>query len=433
MNAKKINDHRRIAWRLSGRIAASQISAFIAIDVFLLFLILVYRADTSTLDRFYSLNVNLSETIGWMRGIPYLDIGSFWVLASVCVIEILLIINQTARMRRHIREQLEPLRELRVAADAFADAADKDGTGVSAEALRRMTDALRHVQARDMDTHIAAESLSPELRPLLDAIKDMLDRLESAYAAQNKFVSDASHELRTPIAVIQGYANLLSRWGSEDPETLKESIEAIRSEAESMKQMVNQLLFLARGDSDTLKVDMQPTDIVSIAAEVLREALMLDEAYAEQGEVDGGAQAEHKPHEIVSRVPDSPVIVSADPALIKQLIRILVDNSLKYTPAGCAIMVSVSAQPEAGRASVTVQDEGQGIPADILPHIFDRFVRADEARTRNTGGAGLGLSIAKQIAERHGGALEASSFEGIGSRFTVSLPLLQSRDILRLG
>jgi len=426
MNTKKANDHRRIAWRLSGRIAASQIAAFIAVDVFLLFLILVYKADTSALGSIYSLNGNLSEAIGWVRSIPYFDIGSFWALASVSVLEILLIIRQTANMRIHIREQLEPLRELRVAADVFAGAADKDGPGVSAEALRRMADALGHVEARDMDTHIAAESLSPELRPLLDAIKDMLDRLEAAYAAQNKFVSDASHELRTPIAVIQGYANLLSRWGSEDPETLKESIEAIRSESESMKQLVNQLLFLARGDSDTLKVDMQPTDIVQIAAEVLREAVMLDEEYVEQSEADKGAQAGSRPHEIVSRFPGGPVIVSADPALIKQLIRILVDNSLKYTPAGGAIVVSVSARPENGSASVIVQDEGPGIPADILPHIFDRFVRADEARTRNTGGAGLGLSIARQIAERHDGALEVSSFEGIGSRFTLSLPLIKS-------
>jgi signal transduction histidine kinase len=247
-----------------------------------------------------------------------------------------------------------------------------------------------------MDTHITSESVSPELRPLLEAIKDMLFRLEAAYTSQTKFVADASHELRTPIAVIQGYANLLSRWGSEDPDTLRESIEAIKSEAEMMKQMINQLLFLARGDSDTLKLDIQRIDLVQVAKEVLREEQMLEEERIEQGEKDNESR-----HDIESRLPDEGVFVSADPALIKQLIRILVDNSIMYTKPGDGIKLSVSADKEKGKAYIMVQDEGQGISAEVLPHIFDRFVRADEARTRNTGGSGLGLSIAKQITERH--------------------------------
>ena len=114
-----------------------------------------------------------------------------------------------------------------------------------------------------------------------------------------------------------------------------------------------------------------------------------------------------------------------DPALIKQLVRILADNSVKYTPPGCGVAMAVQADPEVGRAYIIVQDEGQGIPAEILPHIFDRFVRADEARTRNTGGAGLGLSIAKQIADRHGGSLEVVSALGAGTKFTLILPLLR--------
>ena len=270
--------------------------------------------------------------------------------------------------------------------------------------------------AEAFSAHITKESLSPELRPLFEAITDMLNRLEAAYAAQTKFVSDASHELRTPIAVIQGYANLLSRWGTEDPDTLKESIEAIKSEAESMKQMVNQLLFLARGDSDTLNLEKQRVDLCQIAGEVLREALILEE--------------EDPKHEISAKLPENGVFVSGDPALIKQLIRILIDNSLKYSPEGAAIILSVSeeagTETEPGRALIIVQDEGEGIPEETLPFIFDRFVRADEARTRNTGGAGLGLSIAKQIAESHCGKLEVYSIEGLGSRFTVDLPLALS-------
>ena len=398
MSTAKVNDHRRIAWRLSWRIAGSQIAVFVAIDVLIIFLIFIARAEPHVGGAAFM----------WLRSIRYFDITAFWALVSIVSLQILLLIGQFVEVRKHVRTLLEPLRELRVASDAIS-------TGVSSETLRRMVDALHNVEAGDMNAHISAESVSPELRPLLEAIKDMLDRLEASYAAQAKFVSDASHELRTPIAVIQGYANLLSRWGSEDPDTLHESIEAIRSEADMMKQMVNQLLFLARGDSDTLRLDIQRADLVPIAAEVMREELMMEDEHNGQG-------GEEK-HEIEARFPEEGVYVSADPALVKQLIRILVDNSIKYTPAGGSIRLSVAADTEKGHALIMVQDEGQGIPEEFLPRIFDRFVRADEARTRNMGGSGLGLSIAKQIAELHGGSIEVFSVEGVGSRFTVILPL----------
>ena len=416
-----MNDHRRIAWRLSARIAVLQIAAFIILDCFLVLLIFIYRADAETIGALPFVNEPLAYAIEWLRGVRYLDITSLWVLISVGVFQVLLVIGNTIGARKHIRRQLEPLRELRVAADAFAGAAagtaGPGGAEVNPDALRRLADALNHVEARDMNAHIATESISPELRPLLEAIKDMLDRLEAAYASQTKFVADASHELRTPIAVIQGYANLLSRWGSEDPETLRESIEAIRSEAEMMKQMINQLLFLAKGDSDTLYLDIQRIDLIPIVKEVLREELML-----EQERIEQEGRGNEARHEIETVFPDDEVYVSADPALIKQLIRILMDNSILYTKPGNGIRLSVSVDREKKQALITVQDEGQGIPAEILPHIFDRFVRADEARTRNTGGSGLGLSIARQITERHGGVMDVFSIEGAGSRFTVILP-----------
>jgi len=412
MSSPKVNDHRRIAWGLSWRIAGSQIVVFIAIDLLIVFLILIARSDPHVAGEAHFVYRNFEAAFMWLRSIRYFDITAFWALVSIVLLQVLLLIGQAIEVRRHVRKLLEPLRELRVAADAIS-------TGVSSETLRRMIEALHNVEAGDMSTHIAAESVSPELRPLLEAIKDMLDRIEAAYAAQTKFVSDASHELRTPIAVIQGYANLLSRWGSEDPDTLHESIEAIRSEADMMKQMVNQLLFLARGDSDTLSLDMQRVDLVPIAAEVIREELMMEEEHKEKV----GAE-EQKGHEIEACFPEEGgVFVSADPALVKQLIRILVDNSIKYTQPGGYIRLSTAADPENRRALIMVQDEGQGIPEEFLPRIFDRFVRADEARTRNSGGSGLGLSIAKQIAELHGGSIEVFSVEGVGSRFTVILPL----------
>jgi signal transduction histidine kinase len=305
------------------------------------------------------------------------------------------------------------------ATQAFAEASKSPSGRYSPEALKDLARALDAVGAEHLDRRIPSEVITEELRPLASAINDMLARIDEGYNAQIRFVSDASHELRTPIAVIQGYANLLSRWGSEDPATLRESIEAIKSEAAAMKQMVNQLLFLARGDSASMKLNWETLDLSRIASEVIKEETMIDQAHVFRSHIEEG------------------VFIEGDAGLIKQLLRILTDNGVKYTEPGGAITVKLTRTPPGagfgngalpnGRALLTVQDEGVGIPKDILPHIFDRFVRADESRTRNTGGAGLGLSIAKWIAERHGGHMEALSRENAGSRFTVILPLTARR------
>ena len=203
--------------------------------------------------------------------------------------------------------------------------------------------------------------------------------------------------------MIQGYASLLDRWGKDDPATRQEAIDAIRQEADSMKQLVEQLLFLARGDNDSVPFHPQLCDLSELAAEVLRETQMLDHTHQLEGKW-------------LCAVP-----VVADEGLIKQALRILVDNALKYTPAGGCITLSV--QGKDGLARLTVADQGQGIDAQSLPHIFDRFYRTDESRARQTGGAGLGLSIAKWIADRHGGWFEVVSWPGVGTRFTLVLPL----------
>ncbi|MDR1815920.1 MAG: HAMP domain-containing histidine kinase [Clostridiales Family XIII bacterium] len=352
-------DHRKIGRRLVGDIFSAQLAGFLIVDCVIALGILLYRADAFAYPDWSWVRAAAEGARELVARLPWLNVTWFEFLIVVVAVEILCLIVTTARLSREVKAQVEPLREVRVARDD---------------------------------------------------IEEKYEKLEQAYAAQSKFVSDASHELRTPIAVIQGYANLLSRWGTEDPGTLKESVEAIRTESESMKQLVNQLLFLARGDNDTLAVDFQRVDLVPILAEVLREEDMIEEEHA-----------------LAAELPDEPVRVSGDAALLKQLVRILVDNAVKYTPAGGEIRLSLTTAVDAATdrfcARVSVSDEGQGIPPEVLPRVFDRFVRADEARTRHTGGSGLGLAIAKQIAERHGGRIEAVSREGIGSRFTVVLPL----------
>jgi len=240
-----------------------------------------------------------------------------------------------------------------------------------------------------------------ELKNVAIAINSMLDRINESYAAQAPFVSDASPELRTPIAVIQGYANLLDRWGTQDEKTLIESVTAIKDEAESMKDLVEQLLFLARGDSNRINMVLERVELSQLVDEVLNESRLIDDRH-------------------VFQVSCTEVTVFADRGLIKQALRILVDNAIKYTDKDGDITISASLNGEKARLSVS--DSGIGIKPEILPNVLDRFVRADESRTRSTGGAGLGLSIAQWITTRHNGHMEVLSREGIGTRITLVLP-----------
>ncbi|MEL7622792.1 MAG: ATP-binding protein [Clostridiales bacterium] len=327
----------------------------------------------------------------------------YYCFAVILALEALSLLASLSRNGRSINRTLKPLQDLTASTQALT----AKGGRLSPEALKRLTGALDSINVSHLDTGLPLTGISDELKPLAEAINEMLARIDEAYHSQVRFVSDASHELRTPIAVIQGYANLLTRWGTEDPETMRESIQAIRQEADAMKEMVEQLLFLARGDNDSMHIDWQAVDISALAAEVLREVEMIDGGHCFAASIAAG------------------VTVEGDDGLLKQLMRILVDNSIKYTPADGEIILRV--EERGGQAAIVVQDEGAGIPEEAMPHIFDRFFRADESRTRNTGGTGLGLSIAKWIAQRHNGLIEVVSRQNIGTRMTVLLPAVKAR------
>ena len=237
---------------------------------------------------------------------------------------------------------------------------------------------------------------------LAEAINAMLERIEQSYQAQSRFVSDASHELRTPIAVIQGYANMLDRWGKNDPEAAQEAINAIRQEAESMSALVQNLLFLARGDNQTQRVQREKMNLSLLADEVLRETQLLETGRSISGEIFPLLQAE------------------ADERLLKQAMRILVDNAVKYTEDGDEISIRLWRRGTDCVFSVT--DTGPGIPAEELPKVFERFYRTDRSRSRESGGTGLGLSIAQWIARQHEGSIEVMSRPEIGSCFSLVVP-----------
>lgn len=339
------------------------------------------------------------------EGAPYtimVDLSrpvSLFVLITrvMLVFQLISLVSNLFKNAGTIKKTLRPIQEL-------AAAAAKLGTvsAMSPEELQLLAGKLEEIDVTHLDTRISVPGTQRELKTLAAAINAMLDRINEAYSSQLRFVSDASHELRTPIAVIQGYANMLNRWGKDDPNTRQEAIDAITAEAGSMKELIEQLLFLARGDNESMHVAFEAFDLTAVAAEVLRETEMIDHT-----------------HEFTAQW-ESKVPIYADLGLVKQAMRILVDNSIKYTPAGGHIRLVVGM--EGGMPRLSVQDEGQGIDPESLPHIFDRFYRTDQSRARQTGGTGLGLAIAKWIVDRHGGHFEVISREGIGTRITVVFP-----------
>jgi signal transduction histidine kinase len=242
-----------------------------------------------------------------------------------------------------------------------------------------------------------------ELRGIETALNGLLERIRVSYKQQSQFVSDASHELRTPIAVIQGYVNMLDRWGKEDEAVLDESITAIKNEANHMQKLVEQLLFLARGDSNRQTLDMKEHDLNDIIREVYEESVMIDEKHIYRYYENGTPQ------------------LVCDLDMIKQSARILIDNAAKYTKEGGEIIISVGLWKD-GCAYYQIQDNGIGMAPDDVAHAFDRFYRADSVRNSKTGGTGLGLSIAKWIIDKHQGYYDIVSREGLGTRISVIFP-----------
>jgi len=319
-----------------------------------------------------------------------------YALCVLLVYEFLVLLSRITKDRRMVTRTLDPIAELAEAAKSL----NRAGSRFDPDKMAALAGKLEGINAARLDTRLQVDETQVELKNLAMAINSMLDRINEAYRAQVRFVSDASHELRTPISVIQGYANLLDRWGKNDEKTLQESINAIKDEAANMKELIEQLLFLARGDNNTITLQLEKFSLKDLAEEVVNETRMIDTTHRFE-------------------VRSSEVCVNADRALIKQALRILVDNAIKYTDAGGTITVATGREGELAKLSVT--DDGIGISPEIVPQIFDRFYRADESRARATGGAGLGLSIAKWIVSRHGGHMEVLSREGIGTKIVIVL------------
>lgn len=278
------------------------------------------------------------------------------------------------------------------------------GTKTSRELVRpidEMTQIVRQINAKAMDRRLNVKGMHDELKELAVTFNEMLDRIENSYETQNRFTSDASHELRTPIAVIQGYINMLDRWGKADGEILDESIEAIKSESHNMKRLTEKLLLLAKADKGILELDFQPFSLRELIDEITRETIMID-----------------KGHIIQNQINDVESII-ADRESMKQAIRIFVDNSVKYTPEGGKIEINSYFSKK--KIYIEIADNGIGIGKEDMENIFNRFYRVDKSRSKESGGHGLGLSIAKWIINQHKGEIEVKSELGKGTTITLIL------------
>jgi signal transduction histidine kinase len=253
-----------------------------------------------------------------------------------------------------------------------------------------------------LDVHLPEEG-QHEIAELARSLNRLIDNLRLRHEAQTRFIADASHELATPVAGIRGYVNILRAWGAEDPGLLDEAISAIDRESRRMARLCSDLLSVIRSE-EMVEYRSIRYDINAVVREVLANAATryLDKELEFTGPDEG------------------PLWLYGDPDRVEEALGILVDNACKYTPSGGH--VSVTTRRRRDRIVIDVSDTGVGIPPDDLPNVFERFYRSDLSRSKETGGFGLGLAIAKHIVDASGGEISVESVVGRGTTFTVSLP-----------
>ena len=267
--------------------------------------------------------------------------------------------------------------------------------------------ALRIAGADDLSQRLPQRGPeNDEMGRLVTAFNDTLGRLEQLFTSQQRFLADVSHELRTPLTVIKGNVDLMRRMKQVD----EESLDNIEDEADRLTRMVGDLLLEAQAESGKLPLHFAPVEMDTLLLEVFKQMRILAR------------------ERVQIKLPEIDQIqINGDRDRLKQVLINLISNAIKYTPQGGEVYLSLGKVGD--NARLIVRDTGLGIPAEDLPHIFERFYRAEKSRTRSkVGGFGLGLSIAYWIVNRHGGQIEVDSAEGKGTTFCIYLPLLKTTD-----
>ena len=414
MSKKKQNKKvTSIAIKLNSLFVSKIFSKFLLLDIFLLAFVICYWCiqgeinyygefvpNTKRIIKFFPIE-SATYTVTWTNGKTMVkDASGFFIaikkiLVPTLIFQGLLILKEIVFGTSKIRKTLKPLDEIAETASRLSNMTfDEEKVQNLEEAISKISPTTSNEKIHTGDS---------ELQGLEESINNLLDRMRESYRQQARFVSDASHELRTPISVIQGYANMLDRWGKEDEKILNESIVAIKSEVENMKNLVEQLLFLARGINGKTQINFKEFFLNDMMNEVFEESKMIDENH------------------IYKYEENEKIKIYGDESLLKQTARILIENAVKYTDKGELIKFKIG-KNEKEEVYFYIQDSGIGMNEKDVSHIFERFFRADTARDRKTGGTGLGLSIAKWIIDKHGGYFGVLSREEIGTRITVFLP-----------
>lgn len=317
---------------------------------------------------------------------------------------------QVAALMNEAYEALERFRLiLLLAAPILLILASAGGYWLSARALAPVdgiSQAAQRIGIENLTDRLHVPRTGDQLQRLSETLNAMFSRLESSVRRMKQFTADASHELRAPVSLIRTTAEVAVQKRDRPAGEYVQALDEILEESERTSQVVESLMLLARADSGNETVECASADMCAI----VREAI-------EQGE----KLVRNRGLTFSTKVPDGPIEIQADHDALRRALLILIDNAAKYTPAGGSVMVDLETQRSFAVASVI--DTGIGIVKGDIAHIFDRFWRADKARSRGQGGTGLGLSIAKWIVEQHGGAIEVESEPGTGSVFRLRVPL----------
>jgi heavy metal sensor kinase len=269
-----------------------------------------------------------------------------------------------------------------------------------------ITERAEGITSSNLSERLPVIRTGDELERLSTALNRMIGRLEDAFQHINRFSADASHELRTPLTILQleleGIVHNHPLSGA-----LEEQIGSALEETHRMSRIVESLLTISRLDAGEAKLDRSHLDLCDLVTSTADEMRVL----AQEKSI------------VLRTFTEERVCVEGDRTRLQQVVANLIDNAIKYTPEGGTVEVAVRIQREAGKAVLEVSDNGVGIPTTAMPHVFERFYRVDKARSRASGGAGLGLSIVKAICTAHGGEISVASEEGRGSCFRVDLPL----------
>ena len=277
--------------------------------------------------------------------------------------------------------------------------------GIAISPVNSVAHAAQNVTGSNITVQIPLRGAGDELDHLIDSFNQMTERLHQSFEQVRRFSTDVSHELRTPITAIRGQLEV-ALFTAETPDQYRESIINAMEDIEKLSSIVRALLLLSQAESGQLVLQKAPLDLSGVVTDLVDQF----QIPAEEKEVTLAASIE----------PCAPV--EADRTQMERLLSNLLSNAVKYTPKGGSVRVVVGPAREPGWTKLSVEDTGVGIPAENLPHIFDRFYRVRNAQTNSIQGLGLGLSFVAWIVEAHGGRIDVASNSGVGTRFTVLLP-----------